>query len=121
VAPGVFRRRKIKKKPLLPLLPLSNFQVLIIFFFDLLDELGKTRFLRKKNPSLCRLSKNVVRGITFSPFNLETFPFGVSNIFVLCGVYVYWFFRHFDESLRVAPEQKFGFFKVSTLKLLKIG
>jgi hypothetical protein len=51
--------------------------------------------------------KNCFPGIFFFPFPLEISPFQVSNILVRRGAY-----RYFDEFIRVAPKQKFGFFKL---------
>jgi hypothetical protein len=41
-------------------------------------------------------------GYNFFPFNLETSPFRVSNIFVLHDTYC--FFNYFDRFLQVTPE-----------------
>jgi hypothetical protein len=66
------------------------------FFIDILNESGL--FIGEK--PLFRLSKNVVWGITFFPFNPENSFFRICNILVLRNVYC--FFSTFDEFLRVA-------------------
>jgi hypothetical protein len=68
------------------------------------------RFLQKKQKiRLPRLSNIIVRTLTFIPFTQEPRYFQVIIIWVLCGAYC--FFNHFDEFVRVAPEQEFGFFR----------
>jgi hypothetical protein len=47
----------------------------------------KTDFYEKKTVAMLRLPNNVVWGITFSPFNLETSPLKVINILMLRGAY----------------------------------
>jgi hypothetical protein len=62
--------------------------------------------------------KQCCPGISFFRFKLEAFSFWVRKTLVLCGAY--WFFIHFNELLRVTPEQKFGFFKIpNSLKTSK--
>jgi zona occludens toxin (predicted ATPase) len=70
----------------------------------------KKDFYEKKirRSAVFHLSNIVVRAITLFPFNLETCSLQDSNILVLRDVYR--FFYHFDEFVRVAPEQQFSFF-----------
>jgi hypothetical protein len=77
---------------------------------DFLDGLfiGENPISTEKHPSLCRLAsvKHCCPGHNLISFQPDTCSIQVSNILVLRGAYC--FINHFDEFVRVAPEEQFG-------------
>jgi hypothetical protein len=63
--------------------------------------IGKDRFFGKKKKKSVAPSNNVVGGITIFPFGLEI---------CRCSAVLTAFSAILDEFLRVAPQQKLGFF-----------
>jgi hypothetical protein len=99
---------------------ITNFSFFSSFGASTFDNLVSGRFsllkvssLLIKNPEICSEIKNTKYRLSNrlslpSVEQIKNSPFRVSDILVLCGAY--WFLGHFEEFLRAAPEQKFGFF-----------
>jgi hypothetical protein len=87
-----------------------------LIFIGFLDESG---LFIGKNPSLSRLSNIVVRAITFFLSISRSWSFQVSNIWMLRGASCV--FNYFDELVRMAPEQQFGFILIfKSIKIAKL-